>query len=312
MGQPLVSIIISNYNYSRYLVEAIDSVVRQTYPRIEVIVVDDGSTDNSREVILGYGGRIIPIFKENGGQASAFNAGFRVSRGELVCFMDSDDKWLPEKVAKVVRIYERLPDTALIYHRVQPVNDSGSAIGKPWPTTVMCGCIRRRVARSGGWWPYPPTSALCFNRDYLEAMMSIPEHQFRICADAYLGDLVPFLGRVFGLRQVLSYYRLHGGNQWNSWTRLGEEREAVRTHAAHYEVRVKALNDALERLGLAERVSLRDHWPYQRLRWKLGEEVSLLLLTLLVLRFPAEPGLWRRLKNAGKLWLEAAGLRGTR
>jgi len=81
VNQPLVSIIINNYNYARFLRDAIDSALNQTYDRTETIVVDDGSTDNSREIIAGYGDRIIPVLKENGGQNSAFDAGFAASAG---------------------------------------------------------------------------------------------------------------------------------------------------------------------------------------------------------------------------------------
>src|SRR4051812_16040279 len=92
---PWASIIINNYNYGHFLRDAIDSALAQTYPCTEVIVVDDGSTDDSREVIAGYGQRVTAVFKENGGQASAFNAGFAASRGEVVVFLDADDTLLP-------------------------------------------------------------------------------------------------------------------------------------------------------------------------------------------------------------------------
>ena len=85
MNEPrLASIIIDNYNYGRFLKDAIESALNQTYPNREVIVVDDGSTDNSREVIASYTDRIIPVLKDNGGHASAFNAGVLVSRGEVI------------------------------------------------------------------------------------------------------------------------------------------------------------------------------------------------------------------------------------
>jgi glycosyltransferase involved in cell wall biosynthesis len=87
----LVSIIINNYNYDRFLAEAINSALNQTYPYTEVIVVDDGSTDNSRQIIAEYGDRIIPILQPNGKQASAFNNGFAHSKGEIIIFLDSDD-----------------------------------------------------------------------------------------------------------------------------------------------------------------------------------------------------------------------------
>src|SRR4051794_8812023 len=91
----LASVVIDNYNYARFLPEAIDSALRQTWPATEVIVVDDGSTDRSRQIMAAYGDRIVPVFKENGGQNSALNAGFNRSRGEVVLFLDSDDALLP-------------------------------------------------------------------------------------------------------------------------------------------------------------------------------------------------------------------------
>src|SRR5262245_61685550 len=94
--EPLVSIIINNYNYGRFLEEAINSALDQTYRKTEVIVVDDGSTDNSRQVIADHNDQIITVLKDNGGQASAFNAGFIRSHGEIIIFLDSDDILLPQ------------------------------------------------------------------------------------------------------------------------------------------------------------------------------------------------------------------------
>ena len=88
---PLVSILINNYNYDRFISQAIDSALNQTYPNVEVIVVDDGSTDNSLVVIRNYRDRITPVVKNNGGQASALNAGFSICKGEIICLLDADD-----------------------------------------------------------------------------------------------------------------------------------------------------------------------------------------------------------------------------
>jgi glycosyltransferase involved in cell wall biosynthesis len=114
-----VSIIINNYNYGRFLKEAIDSTLNQSYPKTEVIVVDDGSTDNSRQIIANYGQRIIPVLKHNGGQASALNAGFAHSHGEVVIFLDADDILLPETVQRVVDIFQGNPDIARVQYRLE-------------------------------------------------------------------------------------------------------------------------------------------------------------------------------------------------
>ncbi len=103
---PLVSVIIDNYNYGRFLGAAIDSALNQTYPHIEVIVVDDGSTDDSRDVISLYGEQILPIFKDDGGQGSALNTGFKASGGEFIQFLDSDDYYWQHESSGSSRSFE--------------------------------------------------------------------------------------------------------------------------------------------------------------------------------------------------------------
>src|SRR5471030_144559 len=89
MTSPVVSVILSNYNYADYIALTIECLLSQTYPAIELIVVDDGSTDDSLAVIAGFGDRLCCIVQENGGQAAACNAGFAASRGTIVMFLDS-------------------------------------------------------------------------------------------------------------------------------------------------------------------------------------------------------------------------------
>src|SRR4051812_29781979 len=91
VSSPKVSILINNYNYARYLRECIDSCLAQDYENLEIIVVDDGSKDDSVEIVRSYGDRVILVAKENGGQASAFDAGVAHSSGEILCFLDADD-----------------------------------------------------------------------------------------------------------------------------------------------------------------------------------------------------------------------------
>src|SRR5215813_915060 len=119
MADPLISILINNYNYAQFLREAIDSALAQSYPHIEIVVVDDGSTDGSREVISSYGSALTVVFKENGGQASAFNAGVTASRGDILCFLDSDDYFHPNKIARIAEVYRSLdPAKPLMVHHL--------------------------------------------------------------------------------------------------------------------------------------------------------------------------------------------------
>src|SRR5438046_10766138 len=109
MSNALVSIIVNNYNYERFLTEAIDSALNQTYYNTEVIVVDDGSTDGSLEIIASYGHQSIPLLKGNGGQNAALNAGFSLSRGDVGWALNSEVGWFP---AGVNRATATLPDPA--------------------------------------------------------------------------------------------------------------------------------------------------------------------------------------------------------
>src|SRR5260370_19883404 len=101
---PLTTVLIDTYNYGRFIEQAIDSVLSQDLPpdQLEIVVVDDGSTDDTAERVRKYGSRIQYLHKENGGQASAFNAGFAHARGELIVLLDADDFFLPGKLNRIV------------------------------------------------------------------------------------------------------------------------------------------------------------------------------------------------------------------
>jgi glycosyltransferase involved in cell wall biosynthesis len=303
---PLVTILINNYNYGRFLRDAIDSALNQTYPNTEVIVVDDGSTDDSREIIVSYGERVIPVFKRNGGQASAVNAGFAASGGDIVCFLDSDDTWLPQKVEQVVRAAISHDAAKLIYHRIQRVDALGNHLGQPQPRSLLQGNIASTVIKSCGWWDVPPMSALSFRREYLSAVLNMPEDVYRLHADAYLETLAPLLGEVAGLGQVLSAYRLHGSNLSNYAARQRGEYDALIAHLERYATWVTAVNQALRRIGVGAQLDLADHYGYQCLKYRLGLPGRLPLATLSwkALRLPCVPSHWARFKLLLHLWLE--------
>jgi len=112
-ARPLVSAIVPAFNRAATVGRAIDSILGQTYPRVEVIVVDDGSVDETPRVLEGYGDRIRAIRQENAGPSAARNRGIREARGEIVTFLDSDDEWRPTKIARQVDLLARAgPDVA--------------------------------------------------------------------------------------------------------------------------------------------------------------------------------------------------------
>jgi glycosyltransferase involved in cell wall biosynthesis len=309
---PLVSVLINNYNYGSYLNEAINSAINQTYSNTEIIVVDDGSTDNSREVVASYKDKVIPVFKENGGQASAFNAGFSVCRGEIICLLDSDDIWLPQKVEQVVKVAHTYANAAVIYHQVQNIDKDGTPFGESWPPyKAIKGNILRQVAYSGGWWPRPPTTGLSFSRKFICQIMPIPEAEYRLCADAFWGDLAPFYGDVIGIETALSLYRFHDANGWGC-TADPHAAYTYNRSLQHHEHHVDSLNRALKDLGINLEVSLKNHWPYQWLRYKQDDEKNLIYLSALALKNPWEVRITSKLKTVAKLWLEMVGIGSSR
>jgi glycosyltransferase involved in cell wall biosynthesis len=108
-NEPLVTAIIPTYNRGYVVSRAIDSIIAQTYRNVEIIVVDDGSTDDTQEVLQGYKTQIRVIYQENAGPSAARNCGIRASRGDIIAFLDSDDAWLPTKLQRQVALLNASP-----------------------------------------------------------------------------------------------------------------------------------------------------------------------------------------------------------
>lgn len=115
--QPLVSVVMPAYNTARFIKDAIDSVLEQDYPALELIVIDDGSTDGTVELLHHYGDRIRLITQSNKGAGAARNQGLQAARGEFIAFLDSDDVWLPGKIAAQVSHLQQHPDIGLVFSR---------------------------------------------------------------------------------------------------------------------------------------------------------------------------------------------------
>ena len=213
-GRPLVSIVINNYNYGRYLRAAIDGALAQTYPHIEVIVVDDGSTDESREIIESYEKRILPVIKANGGQGSALNAGFAASRGEIVMFLDADDEYLEEAVDRVIAAWR--PGVAKVQFQLELIDDRGKPLGTlvpPFKDFIPNGDISDRIVRFGEY-PTSPASGNAYARAALTRLMPLDEAIWSLAADKPLALLTLFFGDVVTLCAPLGRYRIHAANSY--------------------------------------------------------------------------------------------------
>jgi glycosyltransferase involved in cell wall biosynthesis len=124
-GNPKVSVIIPAYNQGQYLSQAINSVLAQTYCNFEIIVVDDGSTDESREVVSQFGNQVRYIWQENKGLGGARNTGIRAARGELIGLLDADDEWLPNFLETMVSLARQHPEASVYYCRAQSMDTNG-------------------------------------------------------------------------------------------------------------------------------------------------------------------------------------------
>ena len=207
---PRVSAIITNWNYAPYLAAAIDSVLGQTVPVHQCIVVDDGSTDGSRAIIEGYGDRIVPLFRANGGQAAAFNSGFALATGDVILFLDADDVLKPEAVATIVTAWH--DDLAGISFAMEVIDRRGNASGLvPVKTRDI---DNRPLLTEVGAFTFMPTSGNAFARRVVEAAFPMPETRWKISADAYLLRVAALAGRILPLPHVLAQYRVHEANNY--------------------------------------------------------------------------------------------------
>jgi len=211
MTAPFFTVLIDSYNYGHYIEEAVSSALEQDFPveQREILVVDDGSTDDTQERLRKFGEAIRYLRKPNGGQASAFNLGFKHARGEVVALLDADDVWLPGKLSRVHEEFTRHPEAGMVYHRVHLWSGKDEISGDTYfiPVSGRVAENRRTLLQ----YPMMPTSCLAFRREAVQKLLPISE-SLRFQADAYLTALVIFVAPVAALPEVLGKYRLHGAN----------------------------------------------------------------------------------------------------
>lgn len=213
--RPRVDVVVNNFNYARFLDDAIDSALAQTYEHVRVIVVDDGSSDGSRDLISSYGDRIEPVLKENGGQASCFNAGLQRSRGDIVIFLDADDLLAPEAVAHVADAFASVPGAARAHYRLAVVDEDGVPTGEIKPArhiALPSGDLRDATLRFPFDLARPATSGNAFSARVLREISPIEDCGDRVGADWYVVCLSPLLGPVVAIDEPLGMYRVHDGN----------------------------------------------------------------------------------------------------
>jgi glycosyltransferase involved in cell wall biosynthesis len=208
---PVVTVLIDTYNHGSYIEEAIESVLAQdfAFERVEVLVVDDGSEDDTAERVRRFGARVQYFCKANGGQASAFHFGLAKARGEFVAFLDGDDYWLPGKLQRVMEEFAKHPNAGMVYHRLREF-DTRNGEQEEGQFAAISGVVTesRRTLMS---YILYPTSALAFRRSCLDALLPIPEG-LRIQADAHLSGLVIFVAPIVAIDETLAMYRVHGRN----------------------------------------------------------------------------------------------------
>jgi glycosyltransferase involved in cell wall biosynthesis len=263
-----VSVIISNYNYARYLKAAIDSVLAQTHQNIEIIIVDDGSTDNSREVITQlttqYPDKINAIFQVNLGQGAAFNTGFAAATGEIIAFLDADDVWAPKKLEQVLIEFRR-PEIVGVMHPLESIDANGNKIDSDVATKMRLGeDLAKVVLNTGNAWNFPPTSGLTYRRSTLSKVFPLDGVKWRLWADGCIIYCTAFLGKIKTLNENLAYYRIHGANNhMNSDKVFAYEENAL----MGIEMTNQYINKFLESIDYPQRVDLSRNLQYRRVRY---------------------------------------------
>jgi glycosyltransferase involved in cell wall biosynthesis len=256
---PSVSIVINNFNYDKFIAQAIRSALHQTLRATEVIVVDDGSTDNSRKIIESFGQDVKPVWKQNGGQASAFNAGFSASSGDVICLLDADDIFKPEKLEVVVDTFERNPPAQWLFHPLELFNSDPQ---KSWPDLrgpiVMTGERDFRSAIQAGRLHFlaPATSGCCFRRELLAQILPMPTASGIAMCDNFLKFAAMALGSGFYMGRSLALQRIHGNNILTFRKDRKQLQARIKVHTAFWLRQqfpvTQALSDKLLSAGIAQ------------------------------------------------------------
>jgi glycosyltransferase involved in cell wall biosynthesis len=245
----------------------------QDFPsdQIQILVVDDGSTDDSSERVKKYGARIEYVYKRNGGQASALNFGIAKVRGEIIALLDADDLFQPGKLTRVAEAFAKNPDVGMVYHRMLEW-DMATNERREWNYPAISGDFRAAPEKFLSYIPHP-TSCISFRRSSLNRLLPIPEN-IRMLADGFLVSLIPFLSPILAIPECLAVYRFHGNNSYHA----DEVQMSPAARKQRLEER-QVLLDA-KRKWLADNGFTREQQPVRDFldRWTLYQETDAFLL----------------------------------
>lgn len=214
---PLVSVLITNYNYGQYVGEAIQSVCAQTYTHFEVVVCDDGSTDNSCAVIESWcrkDPRVRLIGQANSGHGSAMNAAFSIAKGDVVALLDGDDLACERRLELVVQAFRRHPEAGLVTHPLEILDPQGNSGGRDPEEPLDEGWLAPPLLQ-GPEPVFPPTSGLALRMEIARRVYPMPWPRVSFADWNWaVREGAAFLAPVAALNRTLGVYRLHGGNMF--------------------------------------------------------------------------------------------------
>jgi hypothetical protein len=274
-----LSVLIDTYNHERLIAKAIGSVLEQQYPEAEreIIVVDDGSTDRTAEIVRQFEPHVRLITKKNGGQASAFNAGIPECRGDVIVFLDGDDWWAEGKLQRMAEVFSADPSLGMVGHSFIETFDDGTqrtispAEQIRFRLDDLIAANFFRLSRC-----YFGTSRLALRADIARKILPVPE-SLVFEADEYLFTMAPALAESVLLRDALTHYRVHAGNLFlgAGASKAGERRKADVIAALANALRialprtgappaaVKAVLEIVQAEAAQLRLKLDGGWPWE-------------------------------------------------
>jgi len=225
---PLVTIVIPAYNHGKYLKQAIDSVLNQDYPHVELIVLDDGSTDNTREVLERYGDQFYWESQKNIGQASTLNKGWSMAKGEVMAYLSADDVLLPQATSKSVACLLDNPEAVLCYGDFRLIDAESRVIRKVVAPEYSYSDMVVRFICAPGPGAYFWRSAFVKTNGWDPAFRQSPDYDYWL----RLG----LLGTFIHIREQLAAFRVHEESQTFAQTTVERAEEALRVMDKYFQL----------------------------------------------------------------------------